>query len=358
LSRLLPGFEPEIDQPIGPNQPRSATRPVNGQRRFSDSLVILSGFVITYLLERKSPGKIEFLTGRFFRLWPLLAVCLFTTFLLEPFERQNLNALVDVMPSAEWRLHRLEVWDHRDVYYLPISLLMLHASVPEFVFTHCAKYRLSPAWSIGLEWSFYLVAPFVIHAIRTKGRQLQWLFGVLLACVFFGWVAKIWNPSSLPVYAPLFALGIGSYYLFTNSASILAKVPVWMVVSVCLAAGAAGGEAPLIWSIVFLGLIPEIRGESAFLQGIWRILGTRPLLFLGKISYSTYLAHWLVLTLVQWISLNRLSITPETMGTSPLTWLLFISGTFLASVTTYYLIEQPSIRLGKNVTRLLFHRSA
>lgn len=311
--------------------------------------IILSGFVITYLLENKNPSKLSFYGGRFFRLWPLLMFSLLMAFVTESMQRQNLEAMIGVLDSAQWRLDRMDIWDNHDTIYFPISALMLHAIVPEFLLPHCDKYRVSPAWSIGLEWSFYIVAPFIISAARKRGKSVISWCAILAFCVIFNWVGLMWNKSSIIVYAPLFALGIGSYYLYANSNALLAKYPPVLIAALLLIVGALGGEATLIWAVVLLVLFPAICSSVAPIGLLSRILENPILRYLGKISYSTYLMHWFGMNFVQWLMLNYFGVTPESLGWSWMAYALVAIVVLALSVISYHLIEMPFMRLGRSV---------
>jgi len=69
------------------------------------------------------------------------------------------------------------------------------------------------------------------------------------------------------------------------------------------------------------------------------------LCFLGKISYSIYLLHVVV---IQVIGNMSLGIWWKFTG--------WISVTFALSTVTYYLVEEPGIRLGRWLETLLFPR--
>lgn len=317
--------------------------------------VILSGFVIAYLLNRKSPSLVRFWIERFFRLWPLLMVCLIASILAEPIYRHNLNAMQDVMPAAEWRLSRLDVWDQNDHIYFTLSATMLHTVVPEFVFTYCDTYRLPPTWSIGLEWSFYLIAPFVISAISKKRAGLFLWCCILVACVSFKWQFARWNPHGLPLYAPLFGFGIASYYLISHARTILSRISPAPFAAGVVALGALGGEPALIWCVVLLALIPDVCEVIPLFKIVKKILNHRILRFLGSISYSTYLCHWMILALVQWTMLDCFQIQPGDLGESWVAYTGVIVLVGMVSVVLHYSVERPFIRIGKLFSEKVGH---
>ena len=70
-------------------------------------------------------------------------------------------------------------------------------------------------------------------------------------------------------------------------------------------------------------------------------LNLKPLVFLGKISYSLYLLHAIMLFSVIHLSDGRLSLW--------LVWGISLALTAATSVACYYLIEEPSMKIGKTL---------
>ncbi|WP_171056369.1 acyltransferase family protein [Paenibacillus sinopodophylli] len=82
----------------------------------------------------------------------------------------------------------------------------------------------------------------------------------------------------------------------------------------------------------------------AALSSIWlsNQLGRKPLLFLGKISYSLYLYHMIVLLSLVHLLNGRLD--------TPFIVMIAFAASFAAGAMSYYWVELPSIRLGKWLT--------
>lgn len=53
----------------------------------------------------------------------------------------------------------VESWWANIHWNIPLHLLMLHGVVPEVLVARAPGAFLAPAWSVSLEWQFYLVAP-------------------------------------------------------------------------------------------------------------------------------------------------------------------------------------------------------
>jgi peptidoglycan/LPS O-acetylase OafA/YrhL len=79
--------------------------------------------------------------------------------------------------------------------------------------------------------------------------------------------------------------------------------------------------------------------------------------FIGRISYSIYLSHFLVLMTFQYLLLKHLS----NLSQAAHFWILLgttTTGTILVSWVLYRLIEAPGIRLGHKVAARFQRESA
>ncbi len=91
-----------------------------------------------------------------------------------------------------------------------------------------------------------------------------------------------------------------------------------------------------------------VIGSSLFIiialsSGIFsRFLNLKPILFLGKISYSLYLYHTVILFSLIYIFNGIFPISVILLAT--------IVFSIIVSIISYYLIEEPSMKLGKKLT--------
>ena len=263
------------------------------------------------------------------------------------------------------------------------------------------------AWTLAVEMSFYLVLPVLAFALgrrapgsRAARLRRQWsLLGamVVLAQVFrLGIVLfdpayrgdiglaytqyKAWLPNHLDLFAlgmgmavisverddggPGSALGRGLDRMFARRWAAGMSVLVALG-ALCLAGYGLGlsrtdlsyhrvGEFARHWAygVVALGLIlPAVFGRTG--KGWFRgFLASRPMQFLGKISYGIYL--WQILVIGRWVS------APSYTGGEPgaarhpggqfnvafwptLAWTLTV--TIGLATATWYLVERPWLRV-------------
>lgn len=318
-----------------------------------DVFIILSGFVIMLLLDRKQQSPVRFYVGRFFRLWPLLLFAILAGVWVLPLELSNLSYLSGTLHSSDFRIMRINGWLENLPQHFLISLTMTNAIVPDRLLENVDRFAIPPAWSIGLEWSFYLVAPFILGAIRSKSWPLTCVMAGLCIAAAYPWIGIRLNPSCFPVYAPLFGAGIGSFFLYKHllaNPDIITKYRLSLICSL-ITIGALGSKPLLVWMLVLLAVILDDGSAQGFWGKMRQTLRIKPLVFLGRISYSTYLSHWIVITLVIHFSITRLNYSAQQISTSLLPLIMVLAGTLLTSIAAYYSIEKKGIAVGGRLLR-------
>ncbi len=327
--------------------------------------IILSGFVITHLVVEKDEPYGLYLARRALRIYPIYLVALlmgigatfltFRTFLTP-------DGTVDPIATATLRYPELGVllFDRAalltNAYFahLALHLTMLHGAFAQSFLPNSGFMFLSPAWSLSLEWQFYLVAPFVIraatHKIAAVGLVLLALFlFVLYSLKVFG----AWGvPSFLPGASLHFAIGIASRLLITGKPW---RFSAWSAASVALLAVGflVVGEWRLpveIWLAFLAASLYQVRGGkfSGPLGRLFRALfESRLARYLGEASYSTYLLHLPLLQIAMYIAVRGLALAP---AAAP----LFVAAstllsTWVLSQLTYRFVERPFIERGKRL---------
>lgn len=144
-----------------------------------------------------------------------------------------------------------------------------------------------------------------------------------------------------------FLIGIGSY-LALDHARRLPQIGAFAVLAGAASViGLTGSYIAASWILIYAAL--------CVCPGISQVLTARPLVFLGKISFSIYLVHMIVLVLVQYGIVHRL-FAFRTWSYFMALSLVTVPVTIALSCVTYRWIEEPFIRLGK--TRLAYRAKA
>lgn len=200
-------------------------------------------------------------------------------------------------------------------------------------------------WSLAVEEQFYILFPGLLWLLHkfAKRSVVFWTMTMVL-CSF---VASVWATPRVPDVAfyllptriwelgfgALLALGIGPIVLSRGPREILSATGlVLILLSVFFYTG----------SMTFPGLaaLPPVLGATLIIlagscgsSSVGRVLSSRPVVFIGLLSYSLYLWHWPVMAFLR----NRMRTTelefPEQVGT--------ILVSLLAAYLSWRFVERP-----------------
>lgn len=304
-----------------------------------DFFFLLSGFVIylsahKVMLDDGMAAILAFLRRRFARIYPLHAVILGAT------------VLFVLLLTATGR----------DTSGYPWWELPLHITLTQnWGFTEQLSWN-HPAWSISTEFAAYLFFPVIILATPIT-RAPRWL----LAC---GMMASIAIMAAYLYLSGLTILGatIAKYglirCLFEFSAGTMlcafwlqcqGKSEKWPFITAILLCAAsailwASHAANELWAFPTIAVcsIFLIAQASRHYNAEAASPPVRALLYIGEISYATYLAHFMLFI---WF---KIALVEKATNIPPWQVALFLMLTLLASVLLYHGVEKPGRRiLGK-----------
>jgi peptidoglycan/LPS O-acetylase OafA/YrhL len=215
---------------------------------------------------------------------------------------------------------------------------------------------LTQMWSLAVEAAFYVVLPFLAYLLLVVLCRRQWRPGLLLtglaglALITPAWLilvhttdwlpdgARLWLPTYLLWFlggmalAVLQPMGLRAYAL----ACIPLAVVSYLIVSTPIAGDPTTAPSELreaLFKAAFYAMIATLAvAPLALWDRGWyaKFLATRPMVFLGEISYEIFLIHLLTMELVM-VDIVRYPIyTGSTVAvfvatfavTVPLAWLL------------------------------------
>jgi peptidoglycan/LPS O-acetylase OafA/YrhL len=312
--------------------------------------VCLSGFVISHLLlERQEPYG-AYLRRRAFRIFPIYLFALVCALAMT--QMYEFTYLSDWVLPREMRLERLDETRARLGEHLLLHATLLHGMVPDTWLPFSSSSILSPAWSLSLEWQFYLVAPLVVVGLARPGLSRMTTLVLLSSAwlIFKRALPLHWMyPSVLPLSIHFFMLGILSRVFLPA----ISSAGLWVVPSGWLVAVVAPNSVRmevLVWS-VFLGAAclqlrdsPRSRAHDAFASLIRAITSNALARRLGEFSYSTYLIHVPLFSLLGWTAgkLGGTWTQDDAIASTAVAIVLLVPLSFLL----YRFIEQPFIRFG------------
>jgi peptidoglycan/LPS O-acetylase OafA/YrhL len=313
-----------------------------------DVFFVISGYVITQLLLREAPkgarrGLADFYSRRVRRIVPAATATLIVT-----------------MVAAELllgpRMNPLLPGDIRWASLFAANFRLIHTGSNYFV-PGMSPSLVTHFWSLAVEEQFYFVWPVVVFSIA-RLVDPRHLHRTLAATLIVGVVVSAWWSIHLSAGDPVAAyyspftrfweLGLGCLL-----ATVASSRPIRSVWLERLAAGL--GVALLVVALTTFNSASVYPGWRAWLPCagtaalIWAgvgggrtvaswLLSTRPLRYVGDISYSLYLFHFPLLELAKeapsWLS--------------SVDWrLLAICGTVVCAICSYYRLENPIRRSRK-----------
>ena len=147
---------------------------------------------------------------RLFRLYPAFIVTFEISVLLTP---MSMEALIALPGDSARNLERIEIFQGSLYYaelHITAHLTMLHGIVPGHLLPFTDYAFLGQAWSISMEWQFYLLAP--IFFSLTRGSYLPLRIGAALAVAAVLHKSRIWfGQGYIGGHVAWFALGMGSF---------------------------------------------------------------------------------------------------------------------------------------------------
>ncbi|MFC7560939.1 acyltransferase family protein [Paenibacillus farraposensis] len=295
---------------------------------------LASAFTLFLSLSRRSQDRREttsaYLLRRFFRIAPLYYIML------------GIYLMVNGTGPRFW----LGDQDTVTIANIAAHILFLNGLNPYWM-----NSIIGVEWSIAVECMFYLLVPVLCKLIRSV-RHAAWFVLIIVVLSFalnkgfatYSWISDhflwghylyLWFPNQLPV----FALGIILFFLWRNEQhwKSIDRISGGVLLVSVLFALWGGMTDYLIGGGLLLGAYALYYWQPGWmLNRVWS--------WIGRLSYSMYLTHMLVLGLITQMNfpfapiVNLIMMFMMTLLlTAGLSWL------------TYLWIEQPGILLGKNL---------
>ncbi|ROQ37983.1 peptidoglycan/LPS O-acetylase OafA/YrhL [Stenotrophomonas maltophilia] len=275
-----------------------------------DLFFVVSGFVISQSLASRPydhMGRylLDFYRRRVLRLLPALLLVLLATFLLSTL----------FIPRGGGSS---EQYDHTGfAAILGISNLVLAWQVKDYFSWGASLNPYLHTWSLGVEEQFYLLFPllFLIWLRAAKSRVwVRWLLPALAvgSMAFAAWQstaapdqafyllpARFWELAAGALLYQCIALRTPSRHWQAWALPGLVLVVVGFAFESDLQFPFPGAIATVIGTVMLLAASTAANGEQKK-NPLVHVLGSRPLVYVGRLSYSLYLWHWPLLVLLRW----------------------------------------------------------
>ena len=310
--------------------------------------VIVSGYVITHrVIERPEPYPI-YVLRRFMRIFPLFFVTCFIGYFTSQIYASSLTRLPwahDDSFVTRVLLHTEFAKSARDFLWQNIAshAVMLHGITPPVIAPLSAVVYNPPAWSISLEWQFYLVAPFVV-ALARRGLASLWGAGVL-ALLEAAYRLKFHTEGPLIGAAGFFALGIASRIFHPWMMGRLER-PNFVLAVILVLMPLCPAAFPIFCWVAFMCGLVFVPPKAQTFARLYRVaFASRVMNYLGSGSFSTYLCHFPILSvcLALWV---KLAPGSGRVATFLALAAAMVPLTIAVSELLYRFVEKPGISLG------------
>jgi peptidoglycan/LPS O-acetylase OafA/YrhL len=303
-----------------------------------DFFFVLSGFVIHYSYKEKllsgNESASRFIWLRIARIYPL-HLCILLLYLLNPIAITFLSS-------------KGTIPDTYSIGYFFASLLM----VQNWGFSDGLKWN-GPAWSISTEFLAYLTYPLWLFVFKIKlMKPFMAIFTSLLLALG---LAFLFNKLSLPsIGSSIELVGplrcVVEFIMGTLVAELVIqrKTPTkWNEKLLITTVAFAGmGFNGWIFGLFDYAFIPLFVFLVIFLVATSQYLADHPpiraLVFMGEISYATYICHFLF---KEWFVFLNLPVLLRPILLVP----LYITVVFIASWMLYKFIEIPAQKFLRNL---------
>jgi peptidoglycan/LPS O-acetylase OafA/YrhL len=295
-----------------------------------DIFFVLSGFILTMIYSTWfDPGVnrssyFKFMRKRLARIYPLQA------FMLTLIAGFVLIATLSHVQLANG-LDRFS-WPT-----LPLNFLLIHA----WGFDSEGGTWNPPSWSISIEFLAYLLFPFFLWLTASARKNHPWVpLIATLACGFFCNAFMFWGQAGVTgISRGLTEFAVGSICVSFFSSPLAdwvrSNVGSALALLALLVCYALTPETSFAIAAFAAPLILALTGKNP----VSKFFGWTPVYFLGEISYSIYLGHFLFNSIAyRLVSMNwmRSSMLATGLG------LIFITAfTLSLSTASYFAIERP-----------------
>ena len=312
---------------------------------------IISGFYMAMIINSYK-NNISFFKSRYLRLFPVYFACVLIAFYLGDGATAHNQKLFnnDQVPLAT---HLFLLFTNIFIFFQDL-VMFISVKEGEFFFTSDFQSSTPPlyhflfipqAWTLGIELSFYMLAPLMIKKKNIK--LIIFLIFISLTLRFllilFDFKGDPWTYRFFPSELALFLLGSLSYYIFSDLNIKISKVKIYLIYTLIVIFTFSYSFISLPGrSIVYFFLV------ASTLWFIFQLTKNSKIdRFIGELSYPVYCSHLFINSYI----FNKINFFNNS-DISFLTSFLKIFIVIIISAIIYSLIQIPVDRYRKIYKKL------
>jgi|SRR5579859_4891830 len=207
-----------------------------------------------------------------------------------------------------------------------------------------------PSWSVSAEWFAYLMFPvlaLIVWRVQRRRTAALLMIAILGMVTLIGGSYSNWKQFMLPQWGTLvrvtseFALGCLTYHFYIQPIDRRLAEGIAQTAFAGLLVVSIFAVSPVYNALTLAFFVMLVMGLSQADGPFARLLRTRPVIYLGRISYSVYIVHSLVLAMYARI-IGRIAGGHAVVEFAIVgMYVLFV---ILASHLLYTLVEDPARR--------------
>jgi peptidoglycan/LPS O-acetylase OafA/YrhL len=305
-----------------------------------DLFFVLSGFILTYVYRAKFSSTLKtadflgFMKYRFARLYPVHLITMLVMLVLFVVGRR-----LGTLPTHTQAFTPLST---------VANLTLTQAWFPPYVAA-----MNGPAWSISAEWFAYLLFPLTYFSLNRTTPLWPWLVIAISATLSF----NRQDPSQLLQIALDFPVGMAAFAIYSKFGHKTGRWGSFAAVGMIIASTyllSSTDPTPLdkihtgghLRTGIILAAVLLLISLAARKDALGRLLSTRAAVYAGEISYSVYMCHWAV-----WTILRKGLPHFHAFQSIPHVTLMLMAAmvTILCSILCYHFIEVPGRALIRNI---------
>ncbi|KTC91092.1 acyltransferase family protein [Fluoribacter dumoffii] len=302
-----------------------------------DVFFVISGFLITRILHESlhkgSFSFMDFYNRRLWRLQPVFVCMLFFATAL---------AVVFFLPDD---LMQYSKSARKSSLFL--SNLFFDKTTTGYFSPNTHQIPLLHTWSLSIEWQCYLFLPCLIYGLHRFSPR-KYLIPLIIVLTLIAFLNSLYNAKTLPAHSyylfssRIFEFLIGSCVAFTPTTflfnqgwlvNLFGSLALFILLYVAsLQPNLAGYPDEHAFAVCIATGLLILIGSSASENVCSKLLSSKPLVFIGLLSYSLYIWHWAVFSFLRY---QNIVLSPSVLAAA-------FGVTFVLAYFSWRFIEKPS----------------